>query len=338
MTNHKFCTGHNLGLYIDPKLAEASTVAIDPRALRTFLAVCREGSISGAARRIHITQPAVSATINQLEYSIGETLFARARAGITLTPAGEVLRRRAEAIEAMLQQAEREVALAKQQVSGPLVIGGTPGALVSLIPRAVALMRKKYPAFELQIRERPDDQLSDLLRNGRIDIALVTTGIVPQTDDLTEESILSDPFSLMVGPANAHLPGRLHLRALSEAAWILPDAAGAFRRQVDALFVATETPAPANVIRCDSLLTTKMLVAEGDYVTILPRDVAAAEISMRKIREIVIEGAFMRNVGVRLRTGDALSPFANEFLEALRAARAEPKAKPAARSAGSRKT
>ncbi len=298
-------------------------MAIDPRALKTFLAVCREGSISGAARRIHITQPAVSATINQLEYSIGESLFSRARSGITLTPAGVVLRRRAEAIEAMLQTAEREVALAKRQVSGPLAIGGTPGALVSLIPRAVALVRQKYPAFELQIRERPDDQLSDLLRSGRIDIAIVTTGIVPQEDDLTEESILSDPFALMVGPANAHLPARVNLRALSEAAWVLPDAAGAFRRQVDALFVATETPTPANVIRCDSLLTTKALVAEGDYVTVLPREVAAAEISMKKIREIAIEGAFLRNVGVRIRAGEEPSPFAAEFLSALRAPRDE---------------
>jgi LysR family transcriptional regulator, regulator of abg operon len=296
-------------------------VAIDPRALRTFLAVCREGSISGAARRLNVTQPAVSATINQLEYSVGEPLFSRARSGITLTPAGIVLRRSAEAIDALLSRAEREVALAKRNVSGPLVVGGTPGALLSLVPRAVSIVRQKYPAFELLIRERPDDQLSDLLRSGRIDIAIVTTGIVPQRDDLIEESILSDPFSLMVGAANFHLPERVQLRSLGDAAWVLPDAAGAFRRQVDALFVATEAPTPGNVIRCDSLLTTKALVAEGDYVTILPREVAAAEIAVGSIREIAIEGAFLRNVGVRMRADAAHSPFVADFLEALRASR-----------------
>ena len=69
--------------------------AIDPRAVRTFGAVCRAGSISGAARVLAISQPSVSNTIARLEAQLAVTLFERSRSGIVLTPAGQALERRA---------------------------------------------------------------------------------------------------------------------------------------------------------------------------------------------------------------------------------------------------
>lgn len=90
-----------------------SPSVLDPRALRTFLAVCRESSISGAARVLNISQPSVSVAISQLEHQLGATLFERSRAGIRLTPAGEVLLRRAEAMDGLLRQVHQEVALAR---------------------------------------------------------------------------------------------------------------------------------------------------------------------------------------------------------------------------------
>ncbi|MDB5671120.1 MAG: LysR family transcriptional regulator [Alphaproteobacteria bacterium] len=293
-------------------------MALDPRAMRTFLAVCRAGSISEAARRIHLTQPAVSATILQLEDGLQTSLFTRARTGIQLTATGLALRTRAEALEAILEQAEREVALLKQDVLGPLVIGGTPGALASLVPPAVARVKLLYPAFELQIIERSDVQLNEALRTGRIDLAIVTTGIEPVAADMVEEGISRDPFALIVGRENDHLPERVKLAPLADAKWVLPHAGGAFRRQVDALFVAAEARSPTNVIRCDSLLTTKAIVRTTDYVTILPHEVADAELASGVLRAIEIEGVeFLRNVGLRMVKGKLHAPFAAAFIEAL---------------------
>ncbi len=293
-------------------------MGIDPRALKRFLAVCEEGSIGAAARRLHVTQPAVSATIGQLEEVLKTTLFTRARSGITLTNTGVILRRKAEALEVLLNRAEREVALVQIDIAGPMVVGGTPGALASLVPRAVAIILQEFPSFDLQVLERPDNELSEMLRTGQIDLAIVTTGIVAASPDLVEEAIMRDPFTLLVGQQNEHLPEKVTLSALQNARWVLPDVAGAFRRQVDALFLQTNTPMPANVIRCDSLLTTKAIVRETDYVTILPREVAAAELSVGFLRAIPIEGSFLRYVGVRMLADNELSTFANMFLTALR--------------------
>jgi DNA-binding transcriptional LysR family regulator len=287
--------------------------------MRTFLAVCRAGSISAAARRLCLTQPAVSATIIQLEDVLQTSLFTRARTGIRLTPIGAALRTRAEALEAVLDQAEREVALLKQDVLGPLVIGGTPGALASLVPPAVAAVKRQYPSFELRIIERSDEQLNEALRTGRIDLAIVTTGIEPVPADMVEEGIGRDPFALIVGRANDHLPERLRLASVADADWVLPHAGGAFRRQVDALFVAAEARSPANVIRCDSLLTTKAIVRTTDYVTILPHEVAAAELASGVLRAIEIEGVeLLRHDGLRMVRDRMHPPFAAAFVEALR--------------------
>ena len=296
-------------------------MAIDPRHLRTYLAVCRGNSISEAARRLNISQPSVSVAIAQLEHALGAKLFERGRGGIQLTPAGVALRRRAEGLESLLLAAQKEVSLIEVEVAGPLVVGGTPGALASLLPKAVALFQTEAPKFDLEVLERTDTALVELLRREQIDVALVTTGIDAIADDLEEEPILRDPFALIVGRGNAQLPDRIALSEVSDRPWVLPQAQGAFRRQVDALFIATETPTPVNLIRCDSLLTTKAVVGDTDYVTILPRQVVAAELATGSLRAIEIADAgFVRTVGIRRLAARQLAPAANAFVSALKRA------------------
>jgi DNA-binding transcriptional LysR family regulator len=292
---------------------------IDPRHLRIFLEVCRQGSISGAARELNMAQPSVSVAIGQLESLIGTRLFQRSRTGITLERPGIALRRRAEAMDTLLANASAELALLEQDVAGPLVIGGTPGALASLVPAATIRLKALYPRVAIRILERPDANLIELLRNERIDLAIVTTGLEAMPDDIIEEPVLQDPFDLIVGRRNDHLPHSVTLASVASLPWVLPDAVGAFRRQIDALFVSTETQTPRDVVRCDSLLTTKAIVRNSDYVTILPREVAAAELSIGVLRAVRIEDVgFRRTVGF-LRLGTrAPTPIAEAFIQMTR--------------------
>jgi len=291
---------------------------IDPRALRTFLAVCRQNSISGAARALNISQPSVSVAIAQLEHQLGATLFERGRSGIKLTPGGQALLRRAEAMDGLLREAHAEVAAARDGILGPLRIGGTPGALASLLPDAVGQLEQSGTRFALQIIERADDALMDLLRRREIEIAFVTTGIESPPDDIEERSYARDPFDLIVGRQNEHLPPELSLGDAISLRWVLPAAAGAFRRQVDALFLAADATAPTDVIRCDSLLTTKAIVRTTRYVTILPRRVAAAELSIGVLRALHITDAhFVRTVGVRYLKSVRHTESADRLLAAL---------------------
>lgn len=292
---------------------------IDPRLLRTYLAVCRERSISGAARRLNISQPSVSVAVAQLEQRLDTNLFARGRLGITLTAAGTALLRRAEAMETLLRDAEDEVALTRLGVQGPLRIGGTPGALVSLVPDAVARLDPQE-RVSLHILERPDFELIELLRKGEIQVAVSTTAIEVPPPDIEERSIARDPFALIVGRAHADIGVSISLRETRDWGWVLPQAAGAFHRQIEALFLAAEMAVPIDVIRCDSLLTSKAIVQQGNRVTMLPSGVVAAELSIGVLRAITISDAkLVRSVGIRMLADRPLSELGRRFVAAIEA-------------------
>ena len=291
---------------------------IDPRALRTYLAVCRAGSITGAAQALNISQPAISVTISQLEAALSTTLFERTRAGVILSPAGIALKRRAEALESLLKSAEEEVAMADKAIAGPFRIGGTPGALASLVPRLVSSMRERGLKFSMHVVEQTDAELTDMLRKGELDAAMVTTGIEALAEDLEERTLTSDVFSLIVGRKNDRLPASIELRDTTELQWVMPEAAGAFRRQIRALFLATDASVPSEVVRCDSLLATLAIVRTTDYVTILPHGVASAEIEAGSLRAVQITGApFQRKIGIRTMKDGKKDPTVRSLLDCL---------------------
>ncbi len=291
---------------------------LDPRALLTFHRVCEEGTISAAARALNIAQPSVSSAIAALEARLGVQLFARSRSGIVLTPEGEALRLRASLLYHVLRDAEAEVAGLRDGIEGPLHVGGTPGALVSLLPPALHALEADGRGLAVNVVERPDGALNRMLLAGEIELAFVTTEIEEPPAGLIETTFSRDPFTLVVGHAHDALPDRMSLHDAAGMAWVLPEAQGAFRRQVDALFIASGLPAPRDVVRCDSLLTTKAIVRDGRRVTILPRQVASAELSIGVLRAIALtEAGFSRSVGIRRAEGRGLTPMALRLLESL---------------------
>lgn len=291
---------------------------IDPRALLTFRAVCREGSISGAARALNVAQPSASAAIALLEARLGVQLFERHQTGVRLTAAGRLLAERAEAMSQTLLAAEQELHNLGRGVAGPLRIGGTPGALVSLLPFVLPRLEAEIGPCALSVVERPDAALIELLRRREIDLAFVTTEIESPPDDIAEHTFARDPFALIVGRHHAALPSTVSLRDVAGLSWVLPEAQGAFRRQVDALFLSAEVPVPENVVRCDSLLTTKAIVRLGERITVLPRQVAASELSIGVLRAVTLrEAVFQRNIGVRYRADEPLPPAASALFTIL---------------------
>lgn len=291
---------------------------IDPRALLTFHTVCECGSISAAARAMNISQPSVSAAIAQLEARLGVRLFERSRTGILLSAAGEALRFRAAGLHTLLANAAGDVDLVRQGYPGPLRIGGTPGALVSLLPDALARLEARMGPLPVSIVERSDTDLVTMLLDGQIELAFVTTGIGTVPEGIEERTLSQDRFALITGPACQDLPDRVSLADVGDLPWVLPHAKGAFRRQVDALFIAAQVAEPLNVIRCDSLLTTKAIVRGSSRITILPREVVAPELASGALRALEIkDSSLRRKIGIRTVMGAELTRGARDLLAEL---------------------
>ena len=268
--------------------------------------------------RSALTAIVAASAIAALEARLRARLFDRTRSGIVLTPEGELLRMRAQMLHNLLRDAQAEVEGVGESVWGPLRVGGTPGALVSLLPAALRALDARGLRASLNVIERPDGVLNEMLRCGDIELAFVTTELEETPADLVETTFSRDPFTLVVGRAHDDLPDRMSLRAAGAMQWVLPEAQGAFRRQVDALFIASGLPTPRDVVRCDSLLTTKAIVRSGRRVTLLPREVASAELSVGVLRAIALEEtSFDRSVGVRRHRERMLSPLAARLLEQL---------------------
>ena len=142
------------------------------RTLRYFTAVVREGSITAAAKSLHVTQPTLSRQLSSLEDELGHALFQRGRGGIELTEQGVVLRRYAESILALADKAEEEIALPSHSIAGKVHIAAGETAAMALVARAMERTQASYPGVAFEIYSGTSADLMDNFVRGFYDFLL----------------------------------------------------------------------------------------------------------------------------------------------------------------------
>lgn len=147
---------------------------MDIRVLRYFLAVAREGSISGAADSLHITQPTLSRQLMELEEELGTKLLNRGRKHhkITLTDEGMFLRKRAEEIITLTEKTQAEFQSADQVISGDIYIGGGETDGMRLIARTAKKLQQEYPCIHYHLFSGNADDVTERLDKGVLDFGI----------------------------------------------------------------------------------------------------------------------------------------------------------------------
>ncbi|MDP3176233.1 MAG: hydrogen peroxide-inducible genes activator [Phenylobacterium sp.] len=143
------------------------------RQLSYLKLLAENGSFGRAAEAAHVTQPTLSAGIQELERTLGAPVVDRARSGVILTPVGVEALRRATSI---LMEAEELVEAAKnagQPLTGRFRLGVIPTIAPYLLPRALPALRERYPKLRLYLREDLTQRLLTALKAGRLDAALI---------------------------------------------------------------------------------------------------------------------------------------------------------------------
>ena len=159
------------------------------RELRYFLAVAREQSISKAAEALYITQPNLSRQMQNLEKEIGQQLFIRGTKKITLTEAGRLLRKRAEEIIELYNQAETELTKPINDIGGDIYIGGGESYVMGVIAMAAHLVQNDYPNVKFHLFSGDSGTISERLDKGLIDF-----GIFIEPFDLSKYEYLRLPL------------------------------------------------------------------------------------------------------------------------------------------------
>lgn len=143
------------------------------RVLRYFLAVTREQTISGAAQYLHVSQPSLSRQLMDLEQELGQQLFVRGNRRITLTEAGELLRRRANELVLLADKTETELRSMQEVVAGDVSIGGGETEAMRLIARAARDLQADHPHICYHLYSGNADDVTERLDKGLLDFGLL---------------------------------------------------------------------------------------------------------------------------------------------------------------------
>ncbi len=235
--------------------------------LRTFVAVAREGSITRAAEVVHLSQPAVSAHVKELEDALGLTLFERTSRGMTLTSDGRRLLAKAEQTLAAHQELLEEAARSRGTLTGRLRLGAGSSSDHEAIGRLLTTMAERFPAVEVTLKHARSADILAGLRNDTLDAGVYNEGGEADDDLATIEVSRFGVFLVAAkGAFDASAP--LDWEALARAAWIYPPAAACCGRAAEALFRARRIR-PARVIGVDTQPMIRTLVASGLGVGLL---------------------------------------------------------------------
>ena len=158
------------------------------RVLRYFLTVAREGSITGAADFLHVTQPTLSRQLKDLEQELGKKLFIRSSHSIILTDEGMLLRKRAEEIVEMADKLEAEFSSMEETISGDVYIGGGETDAMKQIARVVKDLQLSYPNIRYHLYSGNEDDVTERLDKGLLDF-----GILIQPADLSKYNYINIP-------------------------------------------------------------------------------------------------------------------------------------------------
>jgi DNA-binding transcriptional LysR family regulator len=247
-------------------------LGVELRHLLALQAVAREGSFGRAAVRLGYTQSAVSQQIQALERAVGERLVERPGGPrpVSLTEAGELLLRHADAIVARMQAAQADLAAFSEGEAGTLRVASYQSVSSRILPAVVRRFKDAWPKVDVQLVDCVlDDELELLVESGDVDLSFVMLPIA-EGRPLEAEELLVDPYVLIV-PHESDLGGRDVPPTLRE---IVKHPLIGYRQCRTTALVenALRRDAEPNVVfRTDDNGTVQGLVAAGVGVALVPR-------------------------------------------------------------------
>ena len=158
------------------------------RVLRYFLAVAREGNITGAANFLHLTQPTLSRKIKDLEEELGCQLLVRKSHRVVLTQEGMRLRKRAEEIISMVDKTEAEFLSKENAISGDIYIGGGETQAIRQIAEIIREMQEEYPDIHYHLYSGNAEDVTERLDKGLLDF-----GVLIQPADISKYDYINLP-------------------------------------------------------------------------------------------------------------------------------------------------
>lgn len=239
------------------------------RQLRFLVALADELNFSRAAEVCHVTQPTLSAGLKELEVSLGVALAERTKRSVILTGIGRRIADQARTVLAEVSDIEDIAARASGVLSGKVTLGTIPTIGPFLIPKALPVIRERFPDLQLYLREELTETLVDGLVSGRLDAILVALPF--EIGDLEAVNLFEDGYQLATPLDHpAILQKRVAGTELAGTTLLLLEKGHCLQRH--ALSAFPDIPIEQDdSFSATSLNTLIAMVEEGLGITLLPQ-------------------------------------------------------------------
>ena len=246
---------------------------MNPRQLKTFLAVARHCNFTRAASEANLAQSSLSDQIQVLEEELGVQLFERSRQRVTLTSAGDTLKAYAEEILALNDEAKAAIRAAAGLGGQSLTIGTLETIAAEKLAPFLSRLRETHADIGLTLKIGGSGELQRRLEDGSIDIAF--TFDRGERDERFMTRLVSREPLVLIASRNNGATSPESLADLSHLPFIATETGCVYRRLFDAAFTEAGIAAPDIVTQADSIQTIIRLVASGAGYGLVPRLAAA---------------------------------------------------------------
>ena len=238
--------------------------------LQALIYIEEVGSLRAAAQLLHMSQPALSAAIQQLEEELQAPLLVRTKRGVSLTSFGQAFTKHARLIVSESRRAHEEIEQLRGHWEGNITFATSPAIALGPLPLALASFAREFPAVTVNVRDGLYPSVSLLLRDGTLDFAL-TAAYKHDLDADLEAQALHVSDIVIVGQREHPKARATRLAELVDCRWAFssaPRGPGAIIRDA---FARHGMPEPKPGIVCESFLALPGIVAHSDMLTTMPR-------------------------------------------------------------------
>jgi DNA-binding transcriptional LysR family regulator len=284
--------------------------------LRYFLSVTQTGSFSGAAKKMHVTQPTVSSGIAELERTLGVKLFNRGSRHVELTMEGRTLVNYAMQVQDLVEEAEDRLQRRDVLPGEGFQFGAIDAAVTYLLPEILKAYMRGYPDVSLSVQVAPSRYLVDDLLMNRSEFAVISLPF--EHERIETVSIYRDSMPLVVGAAHVFAPRvKVTLQEVVQEPLMLFHADSVSRKIVDERF-AEAGVSPGVVMEMRSPEAMRKLVEVGVGISFLPMLAVQESLDAGVLKVVDVDGvSFSREIGVAWRRGRYFGFGIRYLLEAI---------------------
>jgi len=286
------------------------------RQLKYFTCLYEEGSVTRAAQRLNIVQPALSMQISKLEEELGQALFERTSKGMIPTEAGDQAYSLFMPLLGQLLEARQILIHRDGEISGRIHAGLIASAANQALASTLAYFVEHHPNVELQVSYGYSQNLVDRVLSGDLDFAVINQSF--QQERLTRIDLVDEELLVATGAANRlRVKTPVPLSALRELKLVLPSRLHGLRIVIDQSLAALGLElAPA--LELDDLTVIETFLRRSDYISILPATVLRPGLEEGALRAYPLDRPGLNRSMVCVHDGRRpLSPAARLFVDII---------------------